>query len=221
MIQNYLISNCLLIIEDINKRFERYQKEEVSKFANTDFDESDLVFLMAYPFRNLMKVSMQGKNEDIKVKSLDFVIEVKYLYSTKSAAGNYTNKRSINETFDKDFHWLVNEINSGKKGKRAFVIGWFNVFNTFSNIMQLGSTAGQNPIVDSEKINNFPFLVIPDKKCKVSEVAYRYNTNSYNSVYSGETYSPYSIPVPSLQKDQINCIFLGKETDLFHFALYY
>lgn len=124
MIQNYLISNCLLIIEDLNQRFERHQIEEVIKFANTEFDESDLVFLMAYPFRNLMKVSMQGKNEDIKVKKLDFIIETKYLYATKNATGQYTNKRAFKEVFEKDFSWLVNEINNGNKGKRAFVIGW-------------------------------------------------------------------------------------------------
>lgn len=220
MIQNYLISNCLIIIEDLNQRFERFEKEEIRQFANTNFDESDLVFLIAYPFRNLMKVSMQGKNEDIKIKNLDFVIEVKYLYATKSGAGNYTNKRSFFESFEKDFTWLTNEINNGNKGKRAFIIGWFNVYDSFSNLMQLGNSAGNNPKVNLEKINYFPFLSIPKKDSHVSDVKYRYQDEK-QSVYNNENYIPYSTPVPDLKRDNINCIFLGKETDKFNFAIYY
>ena len=221
MIQNYLISNCLLIIEELNQRFERYQKDEILKFANIEFNESDLVFLMAYPFRNLMKVSMQGKNEDIIIKKLDFIIEIKYLYATKNSTGQYTNKRAFKEVFEKDFSWLVNEVNCGNKGKRAFVIGWFNVFDNFSNIMQLGINSGQNPKINLEKMNYFPFLSIPNKDCTVNDVNYRYQSDATESVYSNEAYSPYTIPLPDLKRDKINCIFLGKKIDKFHFALYY
>mgnify|MGYP006900758367 CR=1 FL=1 len=88
LIQNYLISNCLLIIEELNQRFERYQKDEILKFANIEFNESDLVFLMAYPFRNLMKVSMQGKNEDIIIKKLDFIIELSIYMQPRTQLDN-------------------------------------------------------------------------------------------------------------------------------------
>ena len=221
MIQNYLISNCLLIIEDLNQRFERYKKDEMLKFANTEFDESDLVFLMAYPFRNLMKVSMQGKNEDIKVMKLGFIIEVKYLYATKSATGQFSNKRAFKEVFEKDFSWLKNEVNEDNKGKRAFVIGWFNVFDTFSNVMQLGMAAGQNPKVNFEKLIYFPFLSIPSKDCSVNEVTYKYQSETTESIYNSESYIPDTVPLPELKRDKINCIFLGKKTDVFHFAIYY
>lgn len=221
MIQNYLISNCLLIIEDLNQRFERHQKEEVLMYANREFDESDLVFLMAYPFRNLMKVSMQGKNEDIKVKSLDFIIEIKYLYATKNGTGQYTNKRAFKEVFEKDFTWLTKEINDGNKGKRAFVIGWFNVFKNFSNIMQLGTGNGQNPKVNFERLKFSPFLSIPSRDSTINETKYRYHIEETGSIYNSETYQPDTIPLPDLRKDKVNCIFLGKKTDIFHFALYY
>jgi len=221
IIQNYLISNCLLIIEDLNHKFERYEMDEVQMFAVTEFDESDLVFLLAYPFRNLMKVSMQGKNEDIKVKSLDFVIEVKYLYATKSSVGNYTNKRSFDETLRKDFKWLKNEIEMGNKGKRAFVLGWFNTYNTFSNIMQLGKTTGQNPIVNMDKVNYLPFLYTPSRECHVNDIKYRYDGSINESVYSSESYKPDTVFIPELKSGKINCIFLGKEKDKFHFAIYY
>jgi hypothetical protein len=199
MIQNYLISNCLLIIEDLNQRFSRHENDEILDFATKEFDESDLVFLLAYPFRNIMKVSMQGKNEDIIVKSLNFIIEVKYLYSTKSMAGNYTNKRSFQETFIK---------------------GWYNTYGSFSNLMQLGKSTGANPIVDIEKINYFPFLYAPSKNCHVNEVKYRYEEQS-NAITFEESYKPDTVSIPNLKKGKVNCLFLGKETDKFHFAIYF
>ncbi|MTI49675.1 MAG: hypothetical protein FH761_17735 [Firmicutes bacterium] len=219
MIQNYLISNCLLIIEDLNQKFDRHDSEEIQRFAVSDFDESDLVFLIAYPFRNLMKVSMQGKNEDIKVRNLDFTIEVKYLYATKSSAGNYSNKRKFHESFIKDFNWLIKEIKEGNKGKTAFVIGWFNTYGSFSNIMQLGKNRGKNPQVNIDKIKYFPFLYTPSTECHVNEITYRYSQN--DSVYTSESYSPDTISIPDLKEGKVNCIFLGKESDKFHFAIYY
>lgn len=221
MIQNYLISNCLLIIEDLNQRFDRFEKDEILNFATTKFDESDLVFLLAYPFRNLMKVSMQGKNEDIKIERLDFVIETKYLCTTKNASGVYNNKRSFKESFQKDFSWLIEEINNGKKGKRAFVIGWFNIYNSFSNIMQLGKSTGKDPIISREKLIYFPFLEIPNNDCNVGEIRYRYQTEDYKSVYNGESYFPDTVFLPDLKRGKVNCIFLGKKTDRFHFSIYY
>lgn len=219
MIQNYLISNCLLIIEDLNQRFERFSYEEIQRFAVSQFDESDLVFLIAYPFRNLMKVSMQGKNEDIKVRNLDFVIEVKYLYATKSKVGNFTNKREFEESFFKDFIWLVNQIKIGNKGKTAFIIGWFNTYGSFSNIMQLGKKRGKNPPVNIDKVRYFPFLYTPNIDCRVNDISYRYSLS--DSIYAGETYIPDTISIPDLREGKVNCIFLGKKSDKFHFAIYY
>ena len=221
MIQNYLLSNCLLIIEDLNQRFARHEVDEIRDYVNTEFDESDLVFLLAYPFRNLTKVSMQGKNEDIKVRTLDFIVEVKYLYPTKSSAGHYTNKRSFAESFEKDFSWLVEEIRNGKKGKRAFVIGWFNISKAFSNLMQLGQGSGNSPRVNTEKLNYFPFLSIPNRECSINQVSYRYEDIIKESVYNNESYTPDTIPLPELKEGKVNCIFLGKKTDKFHFAIYY
>ncbi|WP_042142789.1 hypothetical protein [Paucisalibacillus sp. EB02] len=219
MIQNYLLSNCLIIIEDLNQRFDRYEKEEIQQFAVSEFDESDLVFLVAYPFRNLMKISMQGRNEDIKVNNLDFVIEVKYLYATKSSAGNYSNKRQFEESFFKDFSWLLNEIKRGNKGKTAFVIGWFNTYQSFANIMQLGKNTGKNPKVNMDKIKYFPFLYTPSVECHVNEITYRYSMN--DSIYKNESYIPDMVYVPDLNEGKVNCIFLGRKTDKFHFAIYY
>lgn len=211
MIENYLISNCLIVIEDLNQRFERFLKEEIHDFATTKFDESDLVFLLAYPFRNLMKVSMQGKNEDIKIPKLGFIVEVKYLYATKSVAGNYTSKRSFEESFLKDYNWLVNELKMGEKGKRAFVVGWFNTYHSFSNVMQLGSSAGKNPKIDEKKLDYFPFLKIPGYNSNISDIEYNYRPESVQSR---------PVQIHGIEAD-IEYIFLGKESDVFHFVIYH
>lgn len=87
--------------------------------------------------------------------------------------------------------------------------------------MQLGTNSGQNPNINLEKLNFFPFLSIPNKECKVNAVTYRYQSDTSESVYNSETYYPDTIPLPDLKKGKVNCIFLGKKTDKFHFALYY
>lgn len=217
VIQNYLISNCLIIIEDFNQRFERYEQEEIHQIAVSQFDESDLVFLIAYPFRSLMKISMQGKGIDIRIPNLDFKIEVKYLYATKSASGTFTNKRGIKQSFLKDFEWLVEEIKIGNKGKVAFVIGWFNAYSSFANIMQVGDRTAKNRLINLDKIRYFPFIYTPSIECHASEIRYRYD----NLIYTGESYIPDTVPMPDLKEGKVNCIFLGKESDKFHFAIYY
>lgn len=36
-----------------------------------------------------------------------------------------------------DFDWLMDEIENGKKGKVAFVIGWFNCVDCFPQLFNL------------------------------------------------------------------------------------
>ena len=42
----------------------------------------------------------------------------------------------------------MDEIDSDKAGKVAFVIGWFNCVDSFSQLIQLGTGNGAYPLAD-------------------------------------------------------------------------
>ncbi|WP_126425172.1 hypothetical protein [Brevibacillus marinus] len=207
MIDKYLISNCLFVIEEFNERYRGKSKEELKRVADEEFSEADLVMRLGYPFRQMASFNMQGKAQDIVVKSLDFVIEVKFLRNWKSTSGNTTNKITWKE-LNKDFEWLWNEIKGGQKGKRAFIIGWFNAVK-FSEIVQLGKGSGWVPDIDEDKIRHFPFLNSNGPKTK--DIFYMYP----------EAYKELPVKIPGYAYGVGNCMFFGKETDLYHMAMYW
>lgn len=222
MIQNYLLSNCLLLIEEMNQKFKHVSREELKYYADHDFSEADLVFLLSYYFKNLVSFNLKGRSGDIEVKSLDFLVEVKHLRNTKSSGGNYTNTPNWNDTFQKDFDWLCEHIRKGNKGKRAFILGWFNAVESFSQILHLGlssdnKSGGAMPSVNAERMKLFPFLNVPTVNSKTKDVTYMYTTD----IYSNDRYEPSTIKVEGLMNNYVNCLFLGKPTDKFHFAIYY
>lgn len=53
------------------------------------------------------------------------------LKNWKSTSGTSSASKKWAE-FQKDFDWLINEIEKGYKNKRAFVIGWFNCVNSIT-----------------------------------------------------------------------------------------
>ncbi|MDD4438415.1 MAG: hypothetical protein PHS04_10320 [Tissierellia bacterium] len=210
MIDEYLLANCRLIIDELNYRFRNFNNiESLKEFADIEFNEADLVFMLGYPFRSLASYNMQGKAGDITVKSKNFIIEVKYLRNTMSEELHYTNAAPYKSTFEKDYTWLCREVNKGNKGKRAFVLGWFNAFSSFASIMQLGKTKGRFPKLDRERLEKFPFLTIDKYKDNTKDIYYAYD-KQYNNLITDH-----------LNEQDINCLFLGKETDKFHFAIYY
>ena len=106
---------------------------------------------------------------------------------------------------------MIKEIKDGNKHKRAFIIGWFNCVDNFSQYMQLGTGKGSKPIANEERIAYFPFL----KKIKVptltTDLVYNYAT----------AYRETQLTLIGEDEVDCNCIFLGNENDCFHFALYY
>ncbi len=217
MIDKYLISNSLIVIQEFNDRFSHLSNEQLKEFSDKEFSESDLVFLVAFPFKHLARFSTLGSGRDIYIKPLDFCIEAKYLRNTKSTNGHYSNTITWKNAFQKDFEWLCEEIKRGNKGKRAFILGWFNVVDSFSQIMQLGKggsngkSGGGLPDVNDEKLRLFPFLNLDGDKIKTKDIKYMYS----------KAYDNHSITVKGLFTNTVNCIFLGKESDKFHFAIYF
>ena len=52
----------------------------------------------------------------------------------------------------------MDEIDSDKAGKVAYVIGWFNCVDLFSQLIQSGTGTGTYPLADERKKRYFPFL---------------------------------------------------------------
>lgn len=215
MIDKYLISNCLFIIDEFNDRYQTVcERDKLKDIADLEFCEADLVVRLGYPFRQMANFNMQGNAQDIVVKSKDFIIEVKYLrnFFSKTKSGEFrSNKLKWDEAFQKDFNWLCNEIKLGKKGTRAFILGWFNAFERFSDIMQIGQGKGKNPTINQERINLFPFLNYNPQTNKVNDIFYMYSL----------AYKELNIRIPGYNNEHASCMFVGKPDDKFHFALYW
>ncbi|HDR7315561.1 TPA: hypothetical protein QCW94_004037, partial [Bacillus cytotoxicus] len=182
------------------------EKSKLKEIADTVFTEMDFVFRLASPFRNFANINA-NTTADIIVKSKDFAIEVKLFRNWKSKTG--CANKMMWQTLQKDFDWLENAIREGKKGKRAIVLGWFNAVDRFSEIVQLGKGGGGWPEINEDRIRYFPFL--NKRGVKTKDIFYMYN----------DAYKELRIPINGYGHDVINCMFLGKERDKFHIALYY
>ncbi len=174
----------------------------------------DITVRLGYPFRNMVHYTIGEKNEDKKTKvnhdlyvsSKEFKIEVKYLKNWDCSTGTKSNKKQWSE-YEKDFTWLFSEIDADYKNKRAFVIGWFNCTESFTQLIQLGASSGRYPLINEEKLRYFPFLKSTNKPTRTRDIRYDYDL----------AYQQLTLDFSR----KYNCIFLGCEKDKFHFAIYY
>lgn len=217
MIEKYLLSTCLFVIDDFNEQYKKFsiQSNELNEEA-IGYSEADLVVRIGYPFRQMAKFVMQtskGKNSgnDIVVPSKDFRIEVKYLRTQKSDSGTQTNKSQGWDDIKADFNWLMDEIEKQNKGKRAFIIGWFNSTKSFSNQMPLGVSEprGRTRQIDIDKYMFFPFLNHDPTKGTTDCITYRYDV----------AFEPLLLNISGFN-EQLHCLFLGQAIDKFHIAIY-
>lgn len=216
-ISQYLLSTCLYTIDELNEQYGRLTKEELKSIADDKFNEMDITVRLGYPFKQMVHYTVgdakpKGSkvNHDLYVESKEFKIEIKYLKNWKSNAGTSSNSKTWDE-YQKDFNWLIEEIEDGHKHKRAFVIGWFNCVDCISRYLQLGSGKGSKPLVNEERVAYFPFL----RKMKVP-------TYTTDLVYNYESaYEVLALNLIGEHNPNVNCMFLGKQTDVFHFAIFY
>lgn len=166
----------MFIIDEFNEKFENKSVEELRYFADLNFCEADLVVRLGYPFRQMASFNMQGTSRDIVIPKKGFVIEVMYLrnFTSNPQINSRAAKLVWKEAFQKDYEWLTNEIISGQKGKRAFVIGWFNAVERFSQLMQLGEGSGKYPKINQEKLRLFPFLTHKSDSDRTRDIFYKY-----------------------------------------------
>ena len=74
----------------------------------------------------------------------------------------------------------------------------------------MGTTRGTNPEVSEERLGYFPFLRRTRLPTRIRDLENNYET-AFESL----------IVVDKGNEQLCNCMFLGSETDVFHFALYY
>lgn len=213
MIEKYFTSLCLFFIDEVNEENKDKDDSELKLIADTVYSEANFIFKLTNPIRHLTDVYLTGvpkeKGNDIVVKSLGFKIEVKYPKNGKCKTGTYSS--SFNwDRMEKDFEWLFNEIKQGKKGKRAFIIGWFNTGNSFSNLVQLGLPSGPKPDINTDRFEYFPFINKTDSN-KTKDIFYQY----------GDAYKELTVKIKGHAGESANCMFFGKPSDKFHIALYY
>lgn len=217
-IDQYLLSTCLFIIDEFNSQYQNLPKNELKRIADEKFNEMDICVRIGYPFKQNAHYTVGDSgnkskskvNHDIFIESKDFKIEVKYLKNWKSAAG--TNSSSKNwDVYQLDFEWILQEIRQGNKGKRAFIIGWFNCVERFSQLIQLGDGPGNKPKASERKLCYFPFLTRMNVPTYTTDLVYNYNN----------AYKPLPVNLIGEVKEGYNCLFLGNERDVFHFAIYY
>ena len=219
-ISQYLISTCLFVIDELNDKYKELDKPALKEIADLKFNEMDITVRIGYPFRQMAHYTVGDKekkglaksNHDIFIEQKDFKIEVKYLKNWKSSNKSKSSSNSaLWSTYQADFDWLFSEIDNGYKNKRAFVIGWFNCVDYFAQMIQLGESSGSKPLANERRICYFPFLY------KANHPTY---TNDLLIDYSC-AYDVLSVRPIGIKAGEYNCIFIGNESDTFHFALYF
>lgn len=219
-IDQYLVATCLSIIDEFNILYRGYNYDQLKKEADEKFNEMDITVRVGYPFKQTVHYTVgesaktkkvQKINHDLYVEQRNFKIEIKFLKNWVSTSDT----RSVSKNwsvFQQDFDWLMDEIDSGNKGKAAFVIGWFNCVNSFSQLIQLGQGSGAYPLVNENRLCYFPFLQKTKEPAHTKDLDYNYDSYAYESTRLNQI---------GTRSKEYNCMFLGSRTDCFHFAIYY
>ena len=220
-IEQYLVANCLYTIDEFNILYRGWNKSELKIEADEKFNEMDITVRLGYPFKQnahytageSSRIKKAKKiNHDLYIRQRDFRIEVKYLKNWISSANTRAASKNWS-VFQQDFDWLMDEIDGGKSGKVAFIIGWFNCVDSFSKLIQLGTGNGAYPLADERKLSYFPFLIKKDKNAskQTKNLTYDY-VNAYTEIPVRTSFE---------RKGKYKCMFIGEQDDKFHFALYY
>lgn len=218
-IDQYIIADCLFIIDEFNILYKDYDIKKLKKIADEEFNEMDITVRIGYPFKqtahytavdNKKGKNVQKINHDIYIEQHDFKIEVKYLRNWISTSDTWSVSKNW-KAFQKDFDWLMDEIDNKGRGKTAFIIGWFNCVDSFSSLIQLGKGRGAYPLADARKISYFPFLKKDKEPIRAKELQYNYE----------KAYRVLPLDLITTRNIEYNCVFLGNRKDCFHFAIYY
>ena len=124
-IDQYLVANCLYIIDEFNILYKGYSQEKLKEEADKKYNEMDITVRLGYPFKQTVHYTVgegvkkgeeQKINHDLYIEQNDFKIEVKFLKNWKSTANTWAVSK-IWDVFQQDFDWLMDEIDLGNKGR--------------------------------------------------------------------------------------------------------
>lgn len=213
-IYQYLLPNLRLIIDEYNYQYRNLDVAELKQLVEDEFNERDIVFRLAKPFDRLARFEVSKDDGsfgtvDIGIREKNFKIEAKFLRSFLSTHGTPTNKITWEGAFEKDYKWLEQTIKDGKKGKNAFILGWFNVYDRFSQIMQIGEGKGMYPKINPNRLEKLFFLNATGDRTK--DIVYDYSIVD----------TVYSIRIDGYTGARVNASFIGGEDDVFHFVIYW
>lgn len=110
---------------------------------------------------------------------------------------------------------MAEEIKSGKKGKRAFILIWCNCLDYLGQVVQLGSGRGYKNPINKDRLVYFPYLI--NSKGNADIVYTRDLVNNYDKNF------PCQLDLNSIGKGDVNmdCLFLGNKKDKLHIVIYY
>jgi len=206
-IVKYFDSTCRIIIDEFNFNFRGLNEEEMIRYANEKFCEADLAFRLGNPFRNMARYTLQGsRGKDIIIDHKDFEVEVKYWRNWIGGSNRDSRaKATWSNNFESAFLWLCDEIDSGNKGKRAFIAGWCTVFG-WNKLLQLGASVGSNPPINKDRLHLLPFLNCKDGKLQSVKTLYDLRSSTYR--------------VPE-RESIINWELFGEQDDCFNMVIYW
>jgi hypothetical protein len=151
-------SICNIIIKQYNFKFETMTEEQKKDYLNNRH-ENDFVFKLGSPFGELSRYPTEGaKGKDIILDELGFKVSVKYW---RSWVKQSTNKTKWENSLPREIDWLFSEIEKGNKGKSILICGWGTCLK-WNEILQLGSSTGINPEINSKRLELLPFLYNTD-----------------------------------------------------------
>ena len=200
----YLESGCRIIIDEVNLAVAKMSSVEVDDFALERFHQADLTYRIGHPFRHLARY-VENSKANIIVDHSGLSVATIYLKPHKDAGGNIRNKSGTwKQSVAPSFEWLFSEIDAGKKGQSAMIIGWFTRFD-WAQLIQFGANRGKRPRVNQDRIAFFPFLFPAER---VSELTTMHNVRC-------GTFFPKGCSMI------VNWALFGSHTDHFNIVVYY
>ena len=154
----------------MNMLLSNKNRDEQIEYARNKFSEADFAIRLGSPFRHLARYPMQGtQGQDIIVDYNDFEVEVKYWRNWLGGSG--IQKIVWEESYERAFNWLIDEIKIDKKNKRGIISGWFTCFE-WHDLLQLGMKTGGNPPVNPDRLRILPFLDCEDGRIGTVRTSY-------------------------------------------------
>jgi len=199
--------------------FNGYTDDEIREIANEKISESEIAFRIGNAFQSMVHYTIKLRdnpnrfkvNNDIVIDFLDrrLVVEVKAPKGYQSESGRGSNGAPW-EPYERDFNWLKEEIRLGNRENRAFIIGWLNCVSYLGEILQLGRGGGGKPKMSDTKLQLLPFLIDPHGEGFTKDYAYDYSQTDIE------------LETTCLGDDvALKCLFIGRQSDSLHFAIYY